>query len=187
MSEALLRRVQRLEDLEAIRALKARYLNACDQQDPQLAAGCFAPGEILIDMGHLGQLTSRDQFMAVFSQLGCQPFVLDLHHGGNPELAFMDDDHATGVWSLDYRNMNTQAKTVTFLAVTYHDEYRRLEGEWRITASRSQFRTALHCSYASGTLEALLVDRSVAALFNVASPANPEPETRPETHSGAQP
>jgi hypothetical protein len=28
--EELRRRVQRLEDLEAIRRLKARYLNACD-------------------------------------------------------------------------------------------------------------------------------------------------------------
>ena len=185
MSEALLRRVQRLEDLEALRALKARYLNACDQQDSERAACCFAPGEILIDMGHLGQLTSREQFAAVFSELGCHPFVLDLHHGGNPELAFIDDDHATGVWSLDYRNLNTQAKTVTFLAVTYHDEYRRLEGEWCITASRSQFRTALHCSYAGGTLEVLLADRSVAALFNAAPSANPEPEARPETLSGA--
>jgi hypothetical protein len=183
VSEALARRVQRLEDLEAIRALKARYLNACDQQDPERAASCFASGEIVIDMGHLGRLTTREQFATVFSQLGCQPFVLDLHHGGNPELAFIDDDHVTGVWSLDYRNLNTQAKTVTFLAVTYHDEYRRLDGEWRITGSRSQFRTALHCSYANGTLEALLADRSVAALFSAAAPANPEPET----HSGAQP
>lgn len=174
MSEALARRVQRLEDLEAIRALKARYLNACDQQDPERAASCFAPGEIVIDMGHLGRLTKREQFAEVFRQLGCHPFVLDLHHGGNPEIAFLTDNHATGVWSLDYRNLNTQAKTVTFLAVTYHDEYRRLAGEWRITASRSQFRTALHCSYATGTLEALLADRSVAALFNAVPPTNPD-------------
>lgn len=165
MLAELAARVRRLEDLEAIRALKARYLNACDQQDPERAAGCFASGEISIDMGHLGRLTTREQFAAVFKELGCHPFVLDLHHGGNPELAFLDDDHATGVWSLDYRNLNTAAKTVTFLAVTYHDEYRRLDGEWRITSSRSQFRTALHCSYAGGNLEALLVDRSVAALF----------------------
>lgn len=165
MLAELAARVRRLEDLEAIRALKARYLNACDQQDPERAAACFAPGEISIDMGHLGRLTTREQFAAVFKELGCHPFVLDLHHGGNPELAFLDDDHATGVWSLDYRNLNTATKTVTFLAVTYHDEYRRLDGEWCITASRSQFRTALHCSYAGGNLEALLVDRSVAALF----------------------
>lgn len=169
MLTELAARVRRLEDLEAIRALKARYLNACDQQDPERAAGCFAPGEIVIDMGHLGRLTTREQFAAVFRELGCHPFVLDLHHGGNPEIAFIDDDHATGVWSLDYRNINTQAKTVTFLAVTYHDDYRRLDGEWRITASRSQFRTALHCSYAGGNLEALLADRSVAALFQSAS------------------
>jgi len=35
---ALLRRIQRLEDIDAIRRLKARYLNACDQQHPTAIA-----------------------------------------------------------------------------------------------------------------------------------------------------
>ena len=164
-SDALSRRLRRLEDLEAIRALKARYLNACDQQDPARAAACFAPGEILIDMGHLGRLTSREQFAQLFGELGCQPHVLDLHHGGNPEIEFVDDDHARGLWSLDYRNIDTRRQTLTLLAVTYHDEYRRLADGWAISASRSQFRTALHCSYADDTLRTLIADRSVAALF----------------------
>ena len=37
-------RVQRLEDTEAIRRLKARYLNACDSQQPESARDCFAEG-----------------------------------------------------------------------------------------------------------------------------------------------
>jgi hypothetical protein len=35
-------------------------------------------------------------------------------------------------------------------------------GQWKISSSRSEFKTALHCSYASGTLEAQLAARSVA-------------------------
>lgn len=165
MSE-LTGRIQRLEDLEAIRRLKHRYLNACDQQLPEVARDCFADGEIVIDMGHLGVLRHRDEFAALYRAAGCHPHVLDMHHGGNPEIDFVSDDHARALWSLDYRNINTQEKTVTFLSVIYHDEYRRIDGAWRITHSRSEFKTALHCSYASGVLQSLLAAKSVAGVVD---------------------
>jgi len=155
-------RLQRLEDLEAIRRLKSRYLNACDQQDPESAKECFAEGEVEIDMGHVGVFRSRDEFAALYKAAGCHPHVLDLHHGGNPEIEFVDDTHAKALWSLDYRNINTKDRTVTFVSLLYHDEYAKIRGEWRITKSRSEFRTALHCSYASGQLETVLAARSVA-------------------------
>jgi hypothetical protein len=160
--QELRHRLQRLEDLEAIRTLKSRYLNACDQQDPEGAKNCFAEGEVLIDMGHVGVFRNRDEFAALYKAAGCHPHVLDLHHGGNPEIEFVDETHAKALWSLDYRNINTQDKSVTFLSVIYRDEYAKIHGEWKITRSQSQFRTALHCSYASGKLEALLAARSVA-------------------------
>jgi len=160
--DELRRRVQRLEDIEAIRRLKARYLNACDSQDPDSARDCFAPGEVLIDMGHVGVLKSRDEFARLYQAAGCQPFILDMHHGANPEIEFTDDSHAEALWALEYRNINTQDKTVTFISLLYHDVYAKLDGAWKITASRSEFKTALHCSYVSGTLETLLAARSVA-------------------------
>jgi hypothetical protein len=160
--EELRRRVQRLEDLEAIRRLKSRYLNACDQQDPERAKNCFADGEVLIDMGHVGVFRHRDEFAALYKAAGCHPYVLDMHHGGNPEIELIDETHAKALWSLDYRNINTRDKSVTFLSVIYHDEYAKIGGEWKITKSQSEFKTALHCSYASGQLEALLAARSVA-------------------------
>ena len=156
------RRIERLESLEAIRRVKARYLNACDQQDPDSARDCFASGQIEIDMGHLGVFRDREAFAELYRTLGCHPHVLDMHHGANSEVDFIDDTHATGLWSLDYRNINTQGKTVTFLSVLYHDEYQRIDGVWKITKSRSEFKTALHCSYADGPLTALLAARSVA-------------------------
>jgi hypothetical protein len=158
----LQRRLQRLEDFEAIRQLKARYLNACDSQDPERAKRCFAEGEVLIDMGHLGVFRHRDEFAALYSKLGCHPFVLDMHHGANPEIELIDETHARALWALDYRNINTRDRTVTFLSLIYHDEYERIGAEWKITKSRSEFKTALHCSYGSGMLELLRSGRSVA-------------------------
>ena len=166
MSEAnledLRRRLQRLEDLEAIKRLKARYLNACDAQDPEAALQCFAPGQVLIDMGHVGVFRTREEFAALYRAAGCHPHVLDMHHGANAEIEILGDTHARGLWALDYRNINTRDKTVTFLGTVYHDEYAKLDGQWRITKSRSEFKSALHCTYASGTLEALLGAKSVA-------------------------
>jgi len=46
--------------------------------------------------------------------------------------------------------------------VLYHDEYQRIDGAWKITKSRSEFKSALHCSFADGPLTALLAARSVA-------------------------
>lgn len=160
--EELRRRVQHLEDIEAIRRLKARYLNACDSQDPESAKNCFAEGEVVIDMGHVGVFRDREGFADVYRTFGCQPFILDMHHGANPEIEFTDDNHARALWALEYRNFNLEAKTVTFVSLIYHDEYVRQRGQWKIAKTRSEFKTALHCSYATGSLQAQLAARSVA-------------------------
>jgi hypothetical protein len=160
--EDLRRRVQRLEDTEAIRRLKARYLNACDSQDPESAKNCFAEGEVVIDMGHVGVFRDREAFAEIYRTFGCQPFVLDMHHGANPEIEFSDDEHAKALWALEYRNFNTQAQSVTFVSLIYHDEYVKQRGQWKIAKSRSEFKTAMHLSYAAGTLQSQLIGRSVA-------------------------
>jgi hypothetical protein len=161
-SDDLARRVERLEAIEAIRRLKARYLNACDQQDPERASECFAAGEVLIDMGHIGVFHRREEFAALFRAAACHDYVLDLHLGGNPEIEILDDTHARGLWSLSYRNINPRDQTVTFISSFYHDDYERLAGEWKIVKCRVEYKTALHLSYASGALHPLLAARSVA-------------------------
>ena len=162
--QSLVERLERLEALEAIRQLKARYLNACDQQDPQGVSRCFAEGDVLIDMGHLGVFHHRDEFVAMYRAYGCHEYILDMHHGANPEIELVDASHARALWSLNYRNINTRDRTVTFLSLLYHDEYARLAGEWKIVKCRCEYKTALHLSYAEGQLQTLLAAKSVADL-----------------------
>ncbi len=159
---SLAERLERLEAIEAIRRLKARYLNACDQQDPQSASHCFAEGEVLIDMGHIGVFHHRDEFAALYTAAGCHDYVLDMHHGANPEIEILDATHARALWSLSYRNINTRDRTITFLSLLYHDEYTKIAGDWKIVSCRVEYKTALHLSYATGTLQALLSAKSVA-------------------------
>lgn len=163
---ALARRIEQLEDIEAIRRLKARYCNACDAQDPEAARNCFADGEVHIDMGHVGVFSHRDQFAELYRAAGCHDHILDMHHLANPEIEIGGAAQATGKWALEYRNINTQEKTVTFISALYHDRYVKSDGAWKICESRTEYRTALHCSYASGTLQTALAARSVAGVVD---------------------
>ena len=64
--------LQILLDKQAIRELKYRYLNACDDKSPEQVTACFAPGPVNINFGHIGQFANREDFVAVFVALGCQ-------------------------------------------------------------------------------------------------------------------
>ena len=55
---ALARRITVLEDIEAIRQLKHRYFFFCDRKRPADVLACFAPGEVRIDYGRIGQYSS---------------------------------------------------------------------------------------------------------------------------------
>lgn len=158
--EKLEARCARLEDIDAIKQLKARYLNACDRQDPEAVRACFAEGEVIIDMASFGHCSNRDEFVdGIFIPRGCHDHVLDMHHCSNPEIEILDAENATGIWGLNYRNINTQDHTLTLLSAVYHDEYRKINGEWKVSCSRTEYRTVLTCSYQEGSLEVQVADR----------------------------
>ena len=162
--KALEEQLARLQAVEDIKALKARYLNACDRQDPEGVRDCFAEGEVIIDMSYFGHCRNRDEFVdGIFVPRGCHDHVLDMHHCTNPEIEILDCDNARGVWSLNYRNINTQERTVTLLSALYHDEYRRIDGQWKVSRSRTEYRTALNCTYEKGSLDVQVADRSLVS------------------------
>jgi hypothetical protein len=161
--EAVENELELLRAKEEICRLKARYFNACDRQDPEGVRACFASGEVIIDMSYFGHCRNRDEFVdEIFVPRGCHDHVLDMHHGANPEIEMLDAQRARGVWSLDYRNINTQEQTVTLLSAFYYDEYRLLDGQWKISASRTEYRTVLHCRYEPGSLQVITAARSLA-------------------------
>lgn len=139
-------RIARLEALEAIQRLKHRYLNACDLKQVESIRDCFAEGEILIDYGPIGIFRDRDSFVAVYRELACQPRVIDLHHGANPEIYLLgeDGDEALGRWALCYCNLDGETGATRKLGGFYQDRYRRIDGQWRIveTAFRGHFETS---------------------------------------------
>ena len=131
-------RIARLEALEAIRQLTHRYLNACDLKDIEAIRDCFATGPIRIDYEAVGVFEERDPFVALYQSLACHPRVRDSHHGANPEIELLSDDTARGRWSLCYFNLDAETGLTRRLGVIYDDEYRRMDGAWKIVATRSR-------------------------------------------------
>lgn len=129
-------RIARLEAVEAIRQLKARYFHSCDGKNPDAMRDCFVAGPVDIDYGALGRFTDRDGLVNLFTQLGCHPHIVEMHHGANPDITIIDADHARGTWSLHYQQIDTVKQTVTQLGALYHDAYRREDGAWKISATR---------------------------------------------------
>ncbi|MAC35267.1 MAG: bile acid 7-alpha dehydratase [Haliea sp.] len=134
--DTLARELQKLQDIKAICELKYRYLNACDEKLPEQVRDCFASGPVAIDFGHIGRFDNRDDFVQVFVELGCHPHIIDMHHAQNPIVELIGDDRARGKIGLRFHSINTQDKSSVQLGGAYHDEYRRIDGEWRISASQ---------------------------------------------------
>jgi SnoaL-like domain len=128
-------RLARLEAIEAIRQLKARYFHACDNKQPEVVRECFAAGKIDLRYGRIGNFGDREQMLAVFTALACQPHIVEMHHGQNPRIEVHDADNATGIWGLYYYLIDTRRQTVTQLAGSYDDAYARLDGQWLIKRS----------------------------------------------------
>ena len=155
------KRIQVLEDIEEIKNLKSRYLNACDDQDPDKAMNCFASGKIIIDMGHVGFFETRESFAELYKSAGCHDYIMDLHHGSNPEIKVIDDN-AKGLWGLNYRNINLLNKTATLISAFYHDQYKRINNEWKIVSSITEYKSALHLDYSEDVLKTIIADKSTA-------------------------
>ena len=140
---ALEQRLTRIEDLEAIKQLKATYCDICDDDhNPERITTIFAQDGIWegagfgTAQGHtaIRELFKKFQTLISFSQ----------HQVMNPIIK-IDGDRATGIWYFFgpftfYKN--NQAK---WLAARYEDDYVKVNGEWKIQHLRARGR--MHTNY----------------------------------------
>ena len=136
-------RLTRLEAFDAIKTLKATYLMACDTKDPALMRDCFIEGELMIDYGSVGQFNDREQLVQIFTDVGCHPHMLESHHGHNPIIELIDSHYAKGNWELAYQVLNSREKKLTQITMIYRDEYRCVDGHWKISATTTHTLSTL--------------------------------------------
>ncbi|MCB9625909.1 MAG: nuclear transport factor 2 family protein [Sandaracinaceae bacterium] len=156
MDDTLLRRIERLEDIEDIKKLKAHYWYSCDQKNVEAVRDCFVEGEVLIDYdGPVGLVRHRDELYAVFEKVGCQPNIVEIHHGGPPQIELLGDGRARGIWGLTYNLLDTNAQVLNVIGGYYTDEYVKTADGWRIQQAVFRVVSATTVGYKDRALKAL--------------------------------
>ncbi len=163
MSTDLSARLQALEDIEAIRQLKARYLFSCDRKDAAIMRSCFVDGKLEIDYGVVGRFDTADALVKLFVEVGCHDYMVEMHHGVNPQIDRVSADLARGTWGLHYFLINTRDRTLTQLGGYYEDEYARTASGWKISKTRFVATSTLVLDVNSDAAKALFAGRAPPA------------------------
>ena len=161
MSDAILaqlqQRLRHLEDIQSITTLKARYLRACDQKQPNAMRECFVKYGAVIEADGFPPFSDREEWVATFTRLAvANPSIQDMHHGHNPEIRFTGADSAKGLWDLDFYQINVKERTIVNLCGQYSDEYERINGCWQIRSMRFARRSVVMRQVDAGGIERVL-------------------------------
>lgn len=148
-------RIQRLEDIESIRQLKARYFHACDRKDIAAIKSCFGNGKIHIDYGAIGIFDNRDAFLAVYQQMACHPHIIDVHHGQNAQIHWNSEFHATAIWDLFFYQIDKSTNNLTQLAGFYTDKFEKVDGNWVIVETIFRVSSSLVSNIGESNLKVL--------------------------------
>lgn len=121
--EDLAQRLDRLESLDAIRQLAARYSLSLDMRDLDAHVGLFAP-DIRVSREKVG----RSHLKRWLDDTLRLQFTGTSHHIGGHIIEFRDRDHAIGV--VYSKNEHETGPEWVIMQMLYWDEYERIDGRW---------------------------------------------------------
>ena len=125
-------KIQRLIDIEDIKALKYRYARFCDMNyDAKGISECFTEDAVW-DGGDMGKAETRQGIREFFE--GVPNIVKYALHYTTNSLVDVNGDEATGHWHLwQPMVMHENDRAFWFMAL-YDESYRRVNGEWLISS-----------------------------------------------------
>ena len=121
-----------LQEIEAIKQLKYKYMRCVDQKLWQELADCFSP-DATCDYGD-GKFSfqGREAVMKFLVDAMDRPSFLSSHRVHHPEIRLTSATTATGIWALEDYVIDLQHDFRLHGAAFYSDEYVKLAGEWKI-------------------------------------------------------
>ena len=132
-SQSLEERLQVLEDVEAIKKLKARYTLAVDARDAEGIVSLFTADGVW-DGGSFGRYEGTDAVRSFF-RLVPERLSFFVHYVSNP-LIEIDGNRATGSWYLLEPCTFAQGNRPVWGSARYEECYRRVGGEWKFEEMR---------------------------------------------------
>ncbi len=137
--------IERLEAVEEIKQLKARYFRCMDTKDWDGFAGVFAPDAVM-DMseesGSSSSITHGATAIATMARAGMEG-VQTVHHGHMPEIEITSATTGRATWAMEDRLRWAVGPVRSLHGYGhYHDTYERVDGRWLIkTTSLTRLRT----------------------------------------------
>ncbi len=116
-------RIDRLESLDAIRQLPAKYALALDMRDMDAMVSLF-PADVRVGKDSTGRAALR----AYMDRTLRSPFTGTSHHIGGHVIEFDDADHAHGV--VYSKNEHETGDEWVIMPMMYVDDYIRIDGRW---------------------------------------------------------
>jgi uncharacterized protein (TIGR02246 family) len=122
-----------MDDVEAIKRLKARYFRTMDTKQWEQLRGVFADDVVVDTTGSGGSvITGADDFVTFLRET--LDDVITVHHGHMPEIELTSATTATGIWSL--QDILTWPNGTRLHGYGhYHETYVKTDDEWRIASS----------------------------------------------------
>jgi uncharacterized protein (TIGR02246 family) len=122
-----------VDDVEAIKQLKARYFRTMDSKDWEEMRQVFTD-DVVVDTSSSGGgvIAGADEFMTFLA--GVIGDVVTVHHGHMPEIEITSPTTATGIWSMeDMLRWSDGSEMHGF--DHYHETYEKVDGQWRIKST----------------------------------------------------
>jgi hypothetical protein len=124
--------VKKMEEIEAIKQLKYRYIRAIDQKLWDVMESCFTPDATSSYSGGKYAFDGRDAIMKFLTESMSRPTFLSSHRVHQPEIELTSPTTATGIWALEDYVIDEQHGITIHGAAFYQDRYVKAGGEWKI-------------------------------------------------------
>jgi hypothetical protein len=122
-----------MDDIEAIKQLKARYFRTMDTKDWAGMREVFTDN-VVVDTRSSGGgvVEGADPFIAFLQDAIGD--VVTVHHGHMPEITITSSTTATGIWAMEDMLRWPNGMEVHGFG-HYHEAYEKVDGAWRIAAT----------------------------------------------------
>ena len=121
-----------IHQIEQIKRLKYRYFRALDQKDWTELAECFAEDAVTnYDSGKYS-FQGKENIVKFLQEFMDKPTLISQHQAHHPEIELNSEITAKGIWYLQDIVINLDVNTILRGAGFYHDEYVKINGEWKI-------------------------------------------------------
>lgn len=132
------KRITRLEDIEAIKQLKALYCDICDDtHNPDRITALFAEDGIW-ESDDFGKAQGHEAIRKLFVDFRKQ-FSFSQHNIMNPVIT-VDGQHASGSWYIVGPWNFAENNKKIWMTAKYNDDYVKIDGQWKYQHLRADIR-----------------------------------------------